>query len=254
MSPAGHREFMSDDRITIFWSRTERSGKCLLWTGAMTGRGYGSFRVNGRDVPAHRVAYELTKGAIPDGLVVRHTCDTPPCVEPTHLLIGTHQDNARDKMERGRHRSVVGEDHFKAKITNETVLAIRSMRKNGLSTRSIARKIGSTLTTVAEVAKGQRWKHIGGDIVSARKPGRPPAAESRCSICDEFGHDMRRCPLRPAKPLRPPGNSKSELAARHVLEHGGTFTAAAELFGVTRSAVGSQYARIVGSRKENGTP
>lgn len=74
---------------------------CWLWTGAMQ-HAYGKFRINMRDVRAHRVSWEMHIGPIPDGLEVCHHCDTPLCVNPDHLFIGTHYDNMTDCKQKRR--------------------------------------------------------------------------------------------------------------------------------------------------------
>jgi hypothetical protein len=80
---------------------TERRGDCLVWTGLRRGE-YGRVSIDGEQRDAHRVAFEIHNGPIPKGLEVRHRCDNPPCVEPTHLLLGTQADNMQDMKERGR--------------------------------------------------------------------------------------------------------------------------------------------------------
>lgn len=86
--------------------RTERIGECLVWTGANDGRegGYGRVWIGskGYTVNAHRWVWEQTNGPVPDGLMVRHKCDNPPCVNIEHLELGTALDNTRDRDERGR--------------------------------------------------------------------------------------------------------------------------------------------------------
>jgi hypothetical protein len=79
-----------------FWSRVDRSAGCWEWQGARNGAGYGVVSRDGRDHGAHRVAWELTHGPIPDGLFALHHCDNPPCVRPEHLYLGTAGDNLRD--------------------------------------------------------------------------------------------------------------------------------------------------------------
>lgn len=85
-----------------FLSKVDRSGDCWIWTGTRASTGYGVLVDNKKRIFAHRFSYELAKGPIPAGLVIRHTCDNPPCVNPAHLLTGTQADNARDMAERGR--------------------------------------------------------------------------------------------------------------------------------------------------------
>lgn len=92
------------EAVTRFWSKVDRreSADCWNWTGGKNGGGYGSLTVKGERILAHRFVWEITHGPIPDGLLCLHKCDRPPCVNPNHLYIGTHEDNMRDKMERYR--------------------------------------------------------------------------------------------------------------------------------------------------------
>ena len=80
----------------------KREGDCHVWTGTRYVSGYGRVKWQGKPIRAHRYAYERDHGPIPDGLVVRHKCDNPPCVNPEHLEIGTYQDNVNDMIARGR--------------------------------------------------------------------------------------------------------------------------------------------------------
>lgn len=77
-----------------FWSSTEAHGDCLIWTAGKNGNGYGRLWVDGRMAYAHRRAWELAHGEIPDGMVVDHTCHTKLCVKPGHLRLVTPQNNA----------------------------------------------------------------------------------------------------------------------------------------------------------------
>jgi len=78
---------------------------CWEWGGSPGQDGYGVVSWGGSQYRAHRVSYELHVGPVPEGLVVRHACDNPPCVNPAHLLPGTQADNVRDMYERGRRSS-----------------------------------------------------------------------------------------------------------------------------------------------------
>jgi hypothetical protein len=75
---------------------------CWLWLGHMHRGGYGQLTRNNRTLKAHRVAYEDAHGLIPDGALVCHHCDTPLCVNPEHLYVGTWQSNMDDRVKRGR--------------------------------------------------------------------------------------------------------------------------------------------------------
>lgn len=88
--------------------RVEPEG-CWAWTAARIGTGYGAIRIGGRTHLAHRVAHEMFIGPVPADLEVRHSCDNPPCVNPQHLLLGSHADNMLDMARRGRARG--GEFH-----------------------------------------------------------------------------------------------------------------------------------------------
>ena len=101
-----------------FWRQVARGepGDCWRWLGG-TRKGYGRFKLKGRMVTAHRHAYELEVGPIPDGLFVLHECDNPSCVNPRHLFLGTQLDNIRDRDKKGRHVACHGERHGEAKLT-----------------------------------------------------------------------------------------------------------------------------------------
>lgn len=100
---------MSEDVITRFWQRIEQKPSgCWEWTGARD-RGYGRLVIARKMHRAHRLAYELVHGPIPDGLVVMHACDNPPCCNPNHLSVGTPLDNTRDMIAKQRGRRVSGD-------------------------------------------------------------------------------------------------------------------------------------------------
>ena len=90
-----------------FSNLTNKTETCWEWLGTTYRKGYGHFRrkIDGQWVmyKAHRYAYEYYKEPIPKGFIIRHTCDNPACVNPEHLLVGTHKDNTNDMLIRGRH-------------------------------------------------------------------------------------------------------------------------------------------------------
>ncbi|MCD1287310.1 HNH endonuclease [Brevibacterium sp. CCUG 69071] len=124
----------------------------------MTDRdGYGLFSFGNRHRRAHRASYELHVGPIPDGLVVRHKCDNPPCVNPLHLEVGTGVDNTNDRFIRGR--SARGESGGRAKLTEAQVLEIRSI-SDDLNYREIAMKFSISRSTVWQIVRRKTWRHI----------------------------------------------------------------------------------------------
>ena len=93
-----------------FWSQVRVVGECWEWQGPLSARpngsrGYGKIQYRGVH-GAHRLAFTLTYGPIPDGLVVMHRCDNPPCVRPDHLILGTVTDNNADRDAKGRTRTL----------------------------------------------------------------------------------------------------------------------------------------------------
>lgn len=93
----------SRDHEAIFLRSTERQGDCLIWTGTLRSDGYGVIGVNGRNVRAHRFAYEREHGPIPEGMQVDHACHVRSCVRPEHLRLATPRQNAQNRS--GRHPS-----------------------------------------------------------------------------------------------------------------------------------------------------
>jgi hypothetical protein len=142
-----------DERFDAKTRRNELTG-CLEWTGAhSTGTSrYGQFTAEGRrQVGAHRWAWErANRRKIPKGMVVRHMCDNPSCVEPLHLLLGTYRDNTHDMMSRRRDRRPL-------KLTDEQVAIIRDRHVGGIggNTKALAAEFGVTVAWVCEIAAGR---------------------------------------------------------------------------------------------------
>jgi len=151
-----------------FWEKVDRRGRedCWLWKAA-TVKGYGVFApVHHKLVKAHRFAYELVKGPIPDGQDVLHKCDCPPCCNPEHLFPGTQLDNQRDSIAKGRRASQDGEHNGNAKLTETQVREVRRLRSEGYVLAAIGEIMGVHLSTISLIVCGVTWKHLSESYVS----------------------------------------------------------------------------------------
>jgi hypothetical protein len=107
--------------------------------------------------------WQMTYGLqIPEGLVIRHTCDNPPCMRPSHLMLGTIADNARDAMERGRivGSKLKGSQVTTAKLTEAQVAEIKALLRAGATIKGTARKYGVSKFPIQQIAHGKAWKHV----------------------------------------------------------------------------------------------
>jgi hypothetical protein len=175
-----------------FWRKVgpENESGCRLWLASCDSRGYGHIWDKGKLRIAHRVAWELTNGPIPDGLWVLHRCDVRRCVNPAHLFLGTHDDNMHDMVRKGRHvpclgdkngarthperlargdrrgprkhkdRMPRGEDHFRTTLTNKDVLAIRTKFTYGHKKLWLAKEYGVGWSTIDRIIRREVWTHI----------------------------------------------------------------------------------------------
>lgn len=153
---------MHPDSITSrFWTKVDKSGNCWLWTASGTRAGYGLFWLNRRNELSHRVSWTIHYGAIPEGMLVCHTCDTPACVNPSHLFLGTYADNAQDRERKGRGAKNIpdskGERNGRAKLTASDVQKIRQLLNDGHSGRSIAKQFGVSDVMVSFIRRGKNW-------------------------------------------------------------------------------------------------
>ena len=154
--PLVRRTLMGASAAERLAAHSRAEGDCVVWTRRRNAGGYGQIQVDGRAKSAHRVAYELAFGPIPEGLVVRHKCDNPPCIRLDHLELGTTADNNRDKAERGR--APRGEVAPQAKLNLESARRIRELRSTGLSVAVLAALFGVSSTTVRRVLDGVSWQ------------------------------------------------------------------------------------------------
>lgn len=161
--------------IDRFWSKVEISedkDACWIWKAGLSNKGYGSFNFQKKMTSAHRVAYQLTHGEIPEGLCVLHNCpggDNPACCNPNHLFLGTQLDNIRDMVQKGRQakgeylssKLRKGESHSQHKATSEQVRFIRQrFAEGGISKSELAIQVGLGRRTVIDIINLKSWKHI----------------------------------------------------------------------------------------------
>jgi hypothetical protein len=174
---AEHRSAVAVLDVDAFWLRVDRSGPtpshcrelgpCWTWTSRRTKKsqplggepGYGELRIAGKKRYAHRIAWELSNGPIPNGLFVLHRCDYRPCCNPAHLRLGTNFENVRDMHAKGRHAR--GERMGSSKLTPVDIQSIRARIDIGVATQSeLAREFKVSPVTVHAIVHGRTWKHV----------------------------------------------------------------------------------------------
>lgn len=151
---------MAKSKLTVeerFWSKVERNApdECWPWTAGRFLGGYGLFSIGNRDFGAHRIAWRLLHGPIPDRKHVCHRCDNPACCNPGHLFLGTNADNMRDRDSKGRQAR--GTRHPRAKLTDDLVRAIRA---DGRGSKALSKALGVSRTVIRNVLLGLRWRHV----------------------------------------------------------------------------------------------
>ena len=174
--------------IDRFWSKVDCSGDCWLWKHSTFHNGYGQFKVQERNLRAHRVAWEITHGGIPDGLFVLHSCDNPRCCNPAHLRLGTHRENMADMQRKGRaaagdqngsrlypDRLIRGDAHparriagwsqgernGEARLTESQVREIRARyAAGGVTLQQMGSEFGVSGTSIKRIVDFKSWKHV----------------------------------------------------------------------------------------------
>lgn len=149
-----------------FWCKVDMSGgddACWEWQAARDHKGYGWIAIDRKMRRAHTIAYRLAKGEPPNGHIVRHTCDNPPCCNPSHLLNGTRKDNGHDASVRNRFNDRKGSLNPRSKLSEEDVSNCRSRYKpwdkhNGI--RALSIEYGINEETMREAVHGKTWKHV----------------------------------------------------------------------------------------------
>jgi hypothetical protein len=145
-----------------FWSKVAKRApdQCWDWQGGKS-RGYGRFKIASFETRhANRVAWTLANGAEPGDMMIRHSCDRPMCCNPAHLSLGTAQDNVDDKVARGRCRTgrQDGENNGAAILTNDQVVRIVKMFRDGLSNTYIATRFRVSHSLISRIRTGRSWQ------------------------------------------------------------------------------------------------
>ena len=164
-----------------FFAKVRKSEACWWWEGTKNNKGYGMFMaVSPAKSLAHRFSYELVNGSIPKGKNILHQCDNPACVNPAHLVLGTHAENMRDmhRKRRGKFVAHKGEHNGSSKLTDDQV---RNMRRQysggGVTQAKLAEQFGVSRTLVSNVVTRLAWKHVTDDPNQALPPKyKKPAA------------------------------------------------------------------------------
>lgn len=146
--------------IERFWGYVDKREwpECWEWNGTRDTWGYGQIRISRKTYRVHRISYMLENGEIPNGLLVCHHCDNKSCVNPYHLFLGTHWDNAHDALSKGR--MPIGEEIAQAKLKEKDVLEIRRLSDFGIKRCVLGKMFKINDSTVSKIALRKRWAHI----------------------------------------------------------------------------------------------
>lgn len=145
---------LSDDYVEKRTVVIAESG-CWIWMLSTVRGGYGKVSIDGKSHTAHRAIWEKKNGPVPSGLILCHRCDTPSCVNPDHLFVGTHSDNSLDMVT--KNRAAKGEKIGNSKLTSDVVGKIRSMTG---TYKSIGEAFGISESAVWYVRNNVTWRHI----------------------------------------------------------------------------------------------
>ena len=136
-----------------FWSKVVKKPGCWEWKASTDKDGYGQFwdSSNKSMRKAHRVSWEYCRGNIPPHLGVLHSCDNPPCTNPKHLSLGTHQENVRDSMLKCRRAK---------KLSHAQVTKIKGMLRKSTPDLELALRFGVSVSNIVSIRLGRIWKHV----------------------------------------------------------------------------------------------
>lgn len=157
--------------VVRFWRQVCKSDGCWYWTGYVGSRRKGVIWVSGKPIYAPRFSYTTFVGPILEGMYVCHHCDNPLCVRPSHLFVGSQDDNMKDMVAKGRANKPQGEANGRAKLDDDAVRFIRAnykFRSKEFGQRQLAVRFGVCVLTIQEVLDGKKWGHVDQNIPSGR--------------------------------------------------------------------------------------
>lgn len=157
----GQRGLSNEER---FESKFSKSEGCWEWLGWLDEDGYGVFwdSIEKKSVRAHRYSYEREFGPLKKNFAC-HSCDNPKCVRPSHLFAGTNSDNMEDKAAKSRtggFAALKGERHTQAILSENDVIKIKELLKQGLKQKEIATQFGVKQPLISRINAGKIWKHV----------------------------------------------------------------------------------------------
>lgn len=206
---------LTEADIARFWSHVDvRSpDECWPWKLSRFRGGYGQFKIRGRNLKAHRIAFFLSHGYDSGDLLTCHTCDNPPCCNGRHLVEGTPAFNTNDSKAKCRLNTAAGTLHGSrtkpesrargervagALMTAEKVIEMRALYATGeWSQQAIADRFGMSREGTGTILRGERWAHIPFDptvarqIASANK-GKPGEQHGTARLTESQVRDIRR--------------------------------------------------------------
>lgn len=145
---------MSEQHISTFWSRVDKTDSCWLWRGYKDKDGYGVFGLNidgkVKNLKVHRISYFLKNNSLDEGLLVRHLCNNRNCVNPEHLIQGTYKENGRD--------TVISGNCYNQKLSFDTANEIRKDYSYGISYKQLSKKYNISYSTVNNVVQNYSFK------------------------------------------------------------------------------------------------
>lgn len=156
--------YTTEQASAAFWAKVSRSSDpnaCWEWTGYSDKDGYGLWRWQGKTRRVNRISYEIAHGSFDESLQVLHSCDTPRCLNPSHLFLGTQQDNMDDMIRKHRENPPRGERNAQCKLTDTQVAEIRrKYAEGGVFQRELAAEFGVSASHVSGIVRRDRHARV----------------------------------------------------------------------------------------------